>query len=37
MVPSVTGNEESVGKALQESGVPRADIFLTTKLESAFL
>ncbi|KAI0710093.1 Aldo/keto reductase [Earliella scabrosa] len=27
------GNEESVGKALQESGVPRADIFLTTKLD----
>jgi diketogulonate reductase-like aldo/keto reductase len=25
------GNEESVGKALQESGVPREEIFLTTK------
>lgn len=25
-------NEESVGKALRESGVPRKDVFLTTKL-----
>src|SRR5579859_6288239 len=25
------GNEESVGRALRESGVPREDIFLTTK------
>jgi diketogulonate reductase-like aldo/keto reductase len=25
------GNEESVGQALRESGVPRADIFITTK------
>ena len=24
------GNEESVGKALRDSGVPREDIFLTT-------
>lgn len=26
------GNEESVGKALKESNVPRDEIFLTTKL-----
>ncbi|KAI0665709.1 Aldo/keto reductase [Trametes maxima] len=26
------GNEECVGKAIRESGVPREDIFLTTKL-----
>jgi diketogulonate reductase-like aldo/keto reductase len=25
------GNEESVGQALSESGVPRADVFITTK------
>src|ERR671926_729392 len=25
------GNEKSVGKALRESGVPREEIFLTTK------
>jgi diketogulonate reductase-like aldo/keto reductase len=25
------GNEESVGRGLQESGVPRADVFITTK------
>src|SRR5260221_8786341 len=25
------GNEESVGRALRESAVPRADVFLTTK------
>src|SRR3981081_3581347 len=25
------GNEESVGRALRESGVPREDVFLTTK------
>ena len=25
------GNEESVGKALHDSGVPRAEIFITTK------
>ena len=25
------GNEESVGKALRDSGVPRADVFITTK------
>ena len=27
------GNEESVGKALRETHVPRSDIFLATKLE----
>ena len=26
------GNEEAVGKAIGESGIPRADIFVTTKL-----
>src|SRR6202045_5066201 len=26
------GNEESVGRALRESGVPRDEVFLTTKL-----
>jgi diketogulonate reductase-like aldo/keto reductase len=25
------GNEESVGRALEESGIPRADVFITTK------
>ncbi len=25
------GNEESVGRALQESGIPREDVFITTK------
>src|ERR1700758_5169593 len=25
------GNEESVGRALRESGVPRGDVFITTK------
>ena len=27
-------NEESVGKAIKDSGIPREDIFVTTKLES---
>ena len=27
-------NEESVGKAVKDSGIPREDIFITTKLES---
>lgn len=26
-------NEEEVGKAINDSGIPRTDIFLTTKLE----
>jgi len=29
---SIYGNEESVGKAIAESGVPRKDIWVTTKL-----
>jgi diketogulonate reductase-like aldo/keto reductase len=29
---AVYGNEESVGRAIRESGVPRGEIFLTTKL-----
>jgi len=29
------GNEEGVGKALQRSGIPRRDIFLTTKLDNS--
>lgn len=29
---AVYGNEESVGRAIKESGVPRKEIFLTTKL-----
>lgn len=29
---AVYGNEESVGRALADSGVPRADVFVTTKL-----
>ncbi len=29
------GNEESVGKAIRESGIPREEIFLTTKLWNA--
>ena len=28
------GNEASVGRALRESGVPRADLFVTTKLNA---
>ncbi|MGH0052816.1 MAG: aldo/keto reductase, partial [Sphaerochaetaceae bacterium] len=28
------GNEESVGKAIRESGIPREEIFLTTKLHN---
>lgn len=28
----IYGNEESVGKAIRESGIPRNEIFLTTKL-----
>src|ERR1700752_5018718 len=28
----VYGNEESVGQALRESGVPRDEVFITTKL-----
>lgn len=28
------GNEESVGKAIKDSGIPREDIFLTSKLPS---
>jgi diketogulonate reductase-like aldo/keto reductase len=27
------GNEESVGRALRDSGVPRADVFITTKFD----
>jgi glycerol 2-dehydrogenase (NADP+) len=26
------GNEEAVGKAIRESGIPREEIFVTTKL-----
>lgn len=29
---AIYGNEESVGKAIQDSGIPRNEIFLTTKL-----
>ncbi|MDR2631382.1 MAG: aldo/keto reductase [Spirochaetaceae bacterium] len=29
---AIYGNEESIGRAIKESGVPRKDIFLTTKL-----
>ncbi|MDR0601661.1 MAG: aldo/keto reductase [Treponema sp.] len=29
---AIYGNEESVGKAVRESGVPRKEIFITTKL-----
>ncbi|KIJ53586.1 hypothetical protein M422DRAFT_241822, partial [Sphaerobolus stellatus SS14] len=28
------GNEEAVGKAIRESGIPREEIFVTTKLGS---
>ncbi len=28
------GNEESVGKAIRDSGIPREEIFITSKLES---
>ena len=31
----IYGNEEAVGKAIKDSGVPRQDIFLTTKLWNA--
>lgn len=26
------GNEESIGRALKDSGIPREDLFITTKL-----
>jgi diketogulonate reductase-like aldo/keto reductase len=29
--PQAYGNEESVGRALRDSGVPRAEVFITTK------
>jgi diketogulonate reductase-like aldo/keto reductase len=29
---AIYGNEESVGRAIKESGVPRSEVFLTTKL-----
>jgi diketogulonate reductase-like aldo/keto reductase len=32
---AIYGNEESVGRAVKESGVPRKEIFLTTKLWNA--
>ena len=32
---AVYGNEEPVGKAIHESGVPREDLFITTKLWNA--
>ncbi|MBI9050094.1 MAG: aldo/keto reductase [Anaerolineaceae bacterium] len=32
---SVYGNESGVGKAIRESGIPREDIFLTTKVWNA--
>lgn len=32
MLNDILGNEEHVGKAIRESGVPREDIFVTTKL-----
>lgn len=28
------GNEQAVGKAVRDSGIPRKDIFVTTKLKS---
>lgn len=31
----IYGNEEGVGKAIQESGIPREEIFVTTKLWNA--
>lgn len=31
----IYGNEEEVGRALQESGIPRKDVFVTTKILSA--
>jgi len=31
----MTGNEEAVGKAIRESGIPREEIFVTTKLGDA--
>lgn len=33
----IYGNEESVGKGMKESGVPREEIFLTTKLWNAYI
>jgi diketogulonate reductase-like aldo/keto reductase len=32
---AVYGNEESVGRAIKESGIPRNEIFLTTKLANS--
>jgi diketogulonate reductase-like aldo/keto reductase len=31
---SVYGNEEAVGRAIRDSGIPRSEIFLTTKLSA---
>ena len=32
---AVYGNEEAVGRAIAASGIPRAEIFVTTKLANA--
>lgn len=33
---SVVGNEEQVGKAIRDSGVPRDELYVTTKLGFVF-
>ncbi len=37
MLTSAAENEEHVGKAIRESGVPREEIFVTTKLGYVFM
>src|SRR5512136_1810538 len=32
---AIYGNEQGVGKAIRDSGIPREDIFVTTKLWNA--
>jgi diketogulonate reductase-like aldo/keto reductase len=33
---SIDGNEKEVGKAIKDSGVPREELFITTKLWNTF-
>jgi uncharacterized membrane protein YjjP (DUF1212 family) len=32
VVKSIAGNEEAVGRAIRDSGIPRSEVFVTTKL-----
>jgi diketogulonate reductase-like aldo/keto reductase len=35
-IPMISGTEPSLGAALRASGVPRKEVFITTKLAYAF-